>query len=215
MNLVSKKMENCQVGVFLGYTCGNRRPLIDERLYLPEDWANDTNRRKNCNVPDDIVFKTKAQLGLEMLLEAQKRGVPFAWVGMDCFYGEQPWLLDEIASKGLVYIADIPCETIIAVKSVKEDTSAMVEKQDLMLEKQDGMLKKQVITIDILKSLNEDIGEMKSHTSHISPMKEDTVSIRTDTREIAAKLWEKYEEMSKEIAQMKITLSKIEAKVFS
>lgn len=30
---------------------------------------------------------------------------------MDCFYGEQPWLLDEIASKGMVYIADKPCDT--------------------------------------------------------------------------------------------------------
>ena len=105
------KIENCQMGVFLGYANGNRRTLIDERLYLPEDWANDPIRRKKCGVPDDIVFKTKAQLGLEMLLEAQERGVPFAWVGMDCFYGEQPWLLDEIASKGMVYIADTPCDT--------------------------------------------------------------------------------------------------------
>jgi SRSO17 transposase len=67
--------------------------------------------RKKCGVPADIVFKTKAQLGLEMLLEAQKRGVPFAWVGMDCFYGEQPWLLDEIDNRGMIYIADIPCDT--------------------------------------------------------------------------------------------------------
>lgn len=66
------------MGVFLGYANGNRRTLIDERLYIPEDWANDPIRRKKCGVPDDIVFKTKAQLGLEMLLEAQKRGVPFA-----------------------------------------------------------------------------------------------------------------------------------------
>jgi len=105
------KIENCQMGVFLSYANGNRRTLIDERLFLPEDWANDPIRRKKCGVPDDVVFKTKAQLGLEMLLEAQKRGIPFAWVGMDCFYGEQPWLLDEIASKGMVYIADIPCDT--------------------------------------------------------------------------------------------------------
>jgi len=105
------KIENCQMGVFLGYANGNRRTLIDERLYLPEDWANDPIRRKKCGVPDDIVFKTKAQLGLEMLLEARERGVLFAWVGMDCFYGEQPWLLDDIASRGMVYIADTPCDT--------------------------------------------------------------------------------------------------------
>jgi SRSO17 transposase len=113
------KMENCQMGVYLGYTCGNRRTLIDERLYLPEDWAKDLGRRKKCGVPDNIVFKTKAQLGLEMLLEAQKRGVPFAWAGMDCFYGEQPWLLDEIASRDMVYIADIPCDTQVWLEKPK------------------------------------------------------------------------------------------------
>src|SRR4030066_1445548 len=105
------KIEKCQMGVYLGYTCGNSRTLIDERLYLPEDWANDPIRRKKCGVPNDSVFKTKAQLGLEMLFEAQKRGVPFAWVGMDCFYGEQPWLLDEIATKEMIYIADLPFDT--------------------------------------------------------------------------------------------------------
>jgi SRSO17 transposase len=105
------KIDNCQVGVYLGYTNGNRRTLIDERLYLPEDWANDPVRRLQCGVPDDVIFKTKAQLGLEMLLEAKERGVPFAWVGMDCFYGEQPWLRNEIDGSGMIYIADVPCDT--------------------------------------------------------------------------------------------------------
>jgi acylphosphatase len=63
--------------------------------------------------------------------------------------------------------------------------------------------------------MREDISEIKSYTSQIPAMKEDTVSIRYDTKEIATKLWEKYEELSKEIAQMKITLARIEARVFS
>ena len=105
------KVDNCQVGVYLGYTNGTRRTLIDERLYLPENWADDTARRRKCGVPEDVIFKTKAELGLEMLLDARDRGVPFAWVGMDCFYGEQPWLRDKIDSSGMIYIADIPCDT--------------------------------------------------------------------------------------------------------
>ncbi len=105
------KVDNGQVGVFLGYINGNRRTLIDERLYLPKEWAEDPIRRIKCGVPEDIVFKTKAKLGLEMLLKAQDRGVPFAWVGMDCFYGEQPWLLDSIDVRKMIYIADIPYDT--------------------------------------------------------------------------------------------------------
>ena len=108
---------------------------------------------------------------------------------------------------------------------INKNTEKMLEKQDMMLEKQD-------ITIDVLKSVKEDTARIRQdtaripdivkntetileHTSHIPAMKEDTAAIRYDTKEIATKLWEKYEELSKEIVQMKITLSKIEAKVFS
>ena len=113
------KIENCQMGVFLGYACGNRRTLIDERLYLPEDWASDPIRRRKCGVPEDVIFKSKAQLGLEMIFDAQKRGVPFGWIGMDCFYGEQPWLLDEIDIMGMTYIADAPTDTQVWLEKPK------------------------------------------------------------------------------------------------
>ncbi len=70
------KVDNCQVGVFLGYAFWNRRTLIDKRLYLPDDWANDPVRRERCGVPPEITFKTKAELGLEMLLKARERRLP-------------------------------------------------------------------------------------------------------------------------------------------
>ena len=46
-----------------------------------------------------------------MLHEAHNRGMPFGWVGMDCFYGEQPWLLERIDQDGITFIADIACNT--------------------------------------------------------------------------------------------------------
>ncbi len=79
---------------------------------------------------------------------------------------------------------------------------------------QNKMLEKQDTTIDILRSVKVDTSKILENTSQIPAMREDTASIRYDTREIAAKLWDKYEELSKEIAEMKITLSRIEAKVF-
>jgi len=113
------KVDNCQVGVFLGYAFWNRRTLIDKRLYLPDDWANDPVRRRQCGVPPEITFKTKAELGLEMLLKARERGVPFAWVGMDCFYGQQPWFLDSLESEGVLYIADVPSDTRVWLEAPK------------------------------------------------------------------------------------------------
>jgi acylphosphatase len=101
----------------------------------------------------------------------------------------------------------------------------MLEKQDSMLEKQDSMLEKQDTTIGVLKSvkedtayipaMKEDIAGVKSHTSLIPAMKEDTSEIKSNTKEIVDKLQNKYEEMSREIAQMKVTLAKIETKVFA
>lgn len=105
------KVDNCQVGVFLGYTSNSYRILLDKRLYLPEEWTKDKERRKKCGVPENTVFQTKAQLGLELIREAQERGIPFGWIGMDSHYGQQEWLLAELESHGLLYIADIPCDT--------------------------------------------------------------------------------------------------------
>jgi SRSO17 transposase len=105
------KVENCQVGVVLGYANGSKRILMDGRLYLPEKWAKDNKLRNECKVPKDVRFKTKAQIGLEMALGARNNGVPFGWIGMDCFYGEQPWLRNELDAEGLIFIADIPQDT--------------------------------------------------------------------------------------------------------
>ncbi len=105
------KVDNCQVGVFLGYTYNGYRILLDKRLYLPEEWINDKERRKKCGVPENILFQTKAQLGLELIHKAQERKIPFGWIGMDSHYGQQPWLLDKLESQQLLYIADIPCDS--------------------------------------------------------------------------------------------------------
>jgi hypothetical protein len=66
------KVDNCQMGVFLGYALWNYRTLIDRRLYLPKDWVDDPHRRARCSVPEAITFKTKAELGWGMLLNARK-----------------------------------------------------------------------------------------------------------------------------------------------
>ena len=94
-----------------------------------------------------------------------------------------------------------------------------------MLEKQDSMLGKQDTTIDVLKSVKEDTAQIRQDTSKIPniaentslipAMKEDTSEIKSNTREIVDKLQNKYEELSREIVQMKITLAKIETKVFA
>src|SRR5438477_13200287 len=53
------RIENCQVGVFLGYATGRGRAVLDRALYLPKDWADDPGRRKVAGVPAAVRFATK------------------------------------------------------------------------------------------------------------------------------------------------------------
>src|SRR3974377_1732192 len=82
------RTDNCQIGVFVNYCGSTGHTLIDRRLFLPEEWAADQVRRKKAGVPDNVVFRTKPELALEMLVQAQERGVPFRWVTGDSVYGD-------------------------------------------------------------------------------------------------------------------------------
>lgn len=81
------RIENCQVGVFLGYAGCHGQALIDRALYLPADWAKDGARRREARIPEDIAFTTKPKLGLAMLKRAHQAGVRFAWITGDSVYG--------------------------------------------------------------------------------------------------------------------------------
>jgi len=113
------KVANCQVGVFLGYTKESYRTLIDERLYLPKKWISDKKRRKKCGVPWSVRFKKKTELAWEMICHAQKKKIPFSWIGMDSLYGRDSWLRNKIDKHGLIYIADIPCNLRVWLQKPK------------------------------------------------------------------------------------------------
>jgi SRSO17 transposase len=81
------RIENCQIGVFLGYASRHGRALIDRALYLPERWTRDPARCAAAGIPKDLTLATKPQLGLAMLDRALDAGVPFAWVTGDSVYG--------------------------------------------------------------------------------------------------------------------------------
>ena len=74
------RIENSQVGVFLGYASQHGHALIDRALHLPREWAENADRRREARVPEAVAFTTKPKLGLFMLERAQVAGVPFAWV---------------------------------------------------------------------------------------------------------------------------------------
>jgi SRSO17 transposase len=106
------KVDNCQIGVFVAYANAGQTTLIDKRLYLPQEWTDDPDRCRRAGVPEaEIVFRKKSELGLEMILQARKKQIPFKFVDMDAYYGQQPWLLSRLTAENIEYMAEIPSDT--------------------------------------------------------------------------------------------------------
>lgn len=87
------KVENCQVGVFVGYATRHGYCLLGARLFVPEIWFSDeyAERRKRCRFPADLTFKTKPQIAKELLDEIVHSGqIPFRYIAADSVYGNSP-----------------------------------------------------------------------------------------------------------------------------
>src|SRR5215208_5413501 len=94
------RIENCQVGVFLGYASAKGRAGIDRALYLPREWADDAGRREGAGVPEEVAFATKPKLGRAMLERAFRAGVPCNWVTGDSGDGADHALRRKIEDAG-------------------------------------------------------------------------------------------------------------------
>jgi SRSO17 transposase len=81
------RIENCQIGVFLGYASAKGRAGIDRARYLPHDWADDAERREEAGVRTGTEVRTKPHLALERLARAFEADVPARWVVGDAVYG--------------------------------------------------------------------------------------------------------------------------------
>ena len=93
------KVDNCQVGIYMGYASDTEHALVNMRLYLPQDWATDSQRRKKCHVPRTIRFRTRHELCLEMLDETGHL-LPHAWIAGDDEIGRSSGFRGKLRSRG-------------------------------------------------------------------------------------------------------------------
>lgn len=101
------RIENCQIGVFLGYASRHGYALIDRALYLPQSWAGDEERRRAAWVPETVSFATKPKQGLAMLKRALDAGVPCAWVAGDSVYGADSAIRRELERRRIGYVLNV------------------------------------------------------------------------------------------------------------
>jgi SRSO17 transposase len=106
------KVENCQVGVYLGYVSRIEQALVDVRLYLPESWASDNKRRAKAGVPKGVRFQTRHELALAMLDENGPL-LPHRWVSGDDEMGRSAHFRRELQGRNESYLLMVPSNTLV------------------------------------------------------------------------------------------------------
>lgn len=109
------KTDNCQAGVFIGYSSIKGYGLVDRRLYMPQPWFTEdyAGLRQQCAVPEDLVFKTKNQLATEMIQAvASSSRFPFRWIGCDAAFGCDRSFLESLP-EDCFYFADVRANELV------------------------------------------------------------------------------------------------------
>lgn len=101
------KQENCQVAVTLTVANQVASLPIAYRLYLPEIWANDPERRKKAGIPEAITFKTKQQIAIGQIQDAIADGVLPGIVLADAAYGNHSEFRQALSELELTYAVGI------------------------------------------------------------------------------------------------------------
>ena len=107
------KQDNCQVAVSLSVANEQASLPIAYRLYLPEAWADDPERRRKAGVPEAIVFRTKPQIALEQIRTALEQGVSPGVVLADAGYGGDMDFQEDLLALGLLYVVGIQPNTSV------------------------------------------------------------------------------------------------------
>jgi SRSO17 transposase len=115
------KIGNCQIGVSVHAVGSKGTVPLGWALYLPEDWCNDPERRRKAKIPDEVEFKTKPELGVELIERAAGWEIAQAPVLGDCAYGDKTELRARLDAAGREYVLAVsPDTTVFAPETIFE-----------------------------------------------------------------------------------------------
>ncbi len=103
------KTDNCVVSVHLAYATDDFAAIADSDLYLPQEWCEDAERRVEAGVPEEMEFRTKPEIALDLLRRTRDEGVVLKWLCADELYGRSAPFRNEVEAMGLRYVVEIPC----------------------------------------------------------------------------------------------------------
>lgn len=105
------KIDNCVVTVNLSLSSFDTRfrVMLDSVPYLPEVWDKDLQRRRKVDIPDELNYRPKYEIGLEQLDRARANGVWLRWLAADSWYGQKPKFLNGLRKRDQRFVVEIPC----------------------------------------------------------------------------------------------------------
>jgi SRSO17 transposase len=102
------KQDNCVTTVHLGYAVEEFHCLLDSELFLPESWSQDRPRCRAAHIPDELVYRPKWQITLELYDRARANGLSFAYLTFDEGYGGKPEFLRQLDARDQPYVGEVP-----------------------------------------------------------------------------------------------------------
>lgn len=102
------KVANGIVTVHLAVARGRFKALLDSELFLPESWDADRERCREAHIPDEVHYRSKWRIGLELLARAGRNGWRFDWLTFDEGYGSKPGFLEALDQQGACYVGEVP-----------------------------------------------------------------------------------------------------------
>src|SRR4051794_10305681 len=107
------KIGNCQLGVSVHAVGRTGTVPLGWALYLPGEWCEDPERRRKAKIPDEVQFKTKVELGAELVQRACGWAVPRAPVLGDHDYGRRGRLRERLDQAGCEYVLAVGPEPLV------------------------------------------------------------------------------------------------------
>jgi SRSO17 transposase len=105
------KTANCQVAVSMHEVCTEGAAVLNWRLYLPESWTEDAQRRAEAGIPEDVKFKKKWELALEMIDQVRQWDLADRIVVADAGYGDVTAFREALESRNLRYAVGVQSST--------------------------------------------------------------------------------------------------------
>jgi SRSO17 transposase len=101
------KQDNGIVTVHLGISVGDFQALLDGDLFLPESWSEDRARCQAAGIPNEVVYRPKTEIALELYDRARANGLQFDWLTFDEWYGSKPPFLRALDDRPQKFLGEI------------------------------------------------------------------------------------------------------------